>query len=124
MKIFNDVKNFYKKPDEFVMNNTKTVFLYSTALKIIALSYLIIQTFFPIYLAIISLSLFSISLYIDYKLFSNAKELIFLTFQKNINKDPYQASFFLGRLIGVSLKTNFKQRICGFYAGFKKEFFK
>jgi len=125
MEILSDIKAIIKSPDEFVKDRDKYkyAFLYSTALKIFAFTAILIKTCFPTYFAITSIALFCASLYIDYKIISNIEDLFFSIFQNNINNNPYQNGYFLGRLSASLIKINFIQRVYGFLCGFKRELF-
>jgi len=125
MKVLSDIKSFIKNPDEFVTNKDKYkyAFIYSTALKIFAFASILIKTYFPASFAIAAIITFSASLYIDYKIIANIEELFFSMFQKNINNNPYQSGFFLGRVVANIIKINFVQRVHGYIRGFANELF-
>ena len=123
MKIANDIKVFVQHPNEFIKINPKRTFLFSTALKILAFSLLIFETFYPHFFTIASLLIFSSSFFLDYKMFSNAEDVMFSLFQSSVNANPYKTGYYLGRVSGIVIKAHFWQRLSGFFSGFKKEFF-
>ena len=124
MKIFDDLKALTYNPNEFIKDNPKKTFLLSTALKILAYSLLIIETFYPHFFAIASLVAFSFSLIIDYKISLNAEDLIFSLFRKSVNANPYKSSYYIGRMIAIVIKSNPLERVRGFFSGFSKGLFK
>ena len=123
MKITQNIKVFAQHPNEFIKSNPKKTFLLSTALKILAFSLLIFETFYPHFFAIASLALFSSSFFIDYKMFSNAEDVMFSLIQTSVNANPYKMGYYLGRVSGIVVKAHFWQRLSGFFSGFKKEIF-
>lgn len=123
MKILKDIKSFVKNPDIFVKDTKKYkyAFLYSAALKVLAIFCVFVKIYNPIYFSITSLSLLSLSFFIDYKIISNKEELMFLIVQKNVNNSPFKSSYFMGRVFATVLKTHFLDRIAGFALGMKRE---
>jgi hypothetical protein len=129
INFFGDIKSFFYDSD-FIRKEPKKMVCYSIALKIASFVASMLQSISPIFFIITSLSLFSFSIFVDYKMIlgiykimSNLENEFFSILEKKAANDPYEIGYRVGRVVAISIfKTNFSQKFSGFYDGFKHEF--
>jgi len=118
MIIAKDIVGFIKKPDDFVLENTKKAVLYSIVFKIIGFAPLIISSYNLIFFVVSSISFFSASLYFDYKILKNIEPLAFDLFEKWINHDLEKNGYYIGRILDIIWRSEPLLIARGIYRGF------
>ncbi|NGX51966.1 MAG: hypothetical protein KR126chlam5_00259 [Candidatus Anoxychlamydiales bacterium] len=118
MIVVKDVTCFIKKPDDFVLENSKKAVLYSIVFKIIGFAALIFSSYNPIFFVCSSVCFFSVSLYIDHKILKNIEPIVFDLFKKWINHDPEKTGVYIGRILNIIWRADPLSRARGIYRGF------
>jgi hypothetical protein len=115
------LQQLYSNPDKYIIQNAKIFAITSIALKFIAFAGVCFSFISPLFLGAISLTIFTASIYIDYKFCSNLKELIITIFKKS-NQSPYESGYFSGRMFVNYFRISTIPYMRGFFAGVNKEF--
>ena len=115
--------SFFNHTTEYVFMHAKKFAITSLALKLISYVSLCFSFISPLYISIFSLTLFTASIYIDYKLLSNFSDLV-IAILRDSSKNSYESGFFSGRMLINFLRVeNRIQYMKGFFAGMKLEWY-